>query len=80
MGRVGQGRRVMPMPGPGSAGGHIGLAGSFTIAEAADGSVTVLLDNSADGQTSEDAERVAQVAANFEAPRGNRSRLRRQET
>jgi hypothetical protein len=55
---------------PCSAGGHIGLAGSFTIAEAADGSSTVFLDNSADGQTSEDAERVAQVAANFEALRG----------
>jgi transcriptional regulator with XRE-family HTH domain len=55
---------------PYSAGGHIGLAGSFTIAEAADGSITVLLDNSADGHTAEDAERVAQVTANFEALRG----------
>lgn len=55
---------------PFSAGGHIGLAGAFTIADGPDGSVTVLLDHSADGQTAEDTERVSQTMANFEALRG----------
>jgi transcriptional regulator with XRE-family HTH domain len=55
---------------PYSAGGHIGLAGNFVIAEAADMSVTVLLDNTADGQTAEDADLVAQVIRNFDALRG----------
>lgn len=55
---------------PYTAWGHIGLAGSFTIAEAPDGSVTALVDHSADGQTIEDAERVSQVVTNFEALRG----------
>jgi len=55
---------------PYSAGGHIGLVGAFTIADAPDGSITVLLDHSADGQTAEDMERVSRVMANFEALRG----------
>lgn len=55
---------------PYSAGGHIGLVGSFTIAEAADRSVIVWLENSAEGHTAEDADSVATVIANFEALRG----------
>ena len=39
---------------PYSAGGHIGLLGAFVIAEAADMSATVFLENAADGQTVED--------------------------
>jgi transcriptional regulator with XRE-family HTH domain len=54
---------------PYSAGGHIGLAGAFVIAEASDITYTILLDNAADGQTAEDSELVAQVRANFEALR-----------
>jgi transcriptional regulator with XRE-family HTH domain len=55
---------------PFSAGPHIGLQGGFTIAEAADGSATVFLDNVADGQVSENEETVSQVAQRFEALRG----------
>lgn len=55
---------------PYSAGGHIGLLGAFTIAEAPDMSSTAFLENSADGQTIEDGDRVSQVMANFDAIRG----------
>jgi len=40
------------------------------IAEAADMSATVFLENAADGQTAEDTDRVAQVMAHFDALRG----------
>jgi hypothetical protein len=55
---------------PYSAGAHIGLAGAFVIAEAADMSATVFLENAADGQTLEDTDRVLQVVASFDALRG----------
>ena len=50
--------------------GHIGLAGAFVIAEAADTSATVFLENAADGQSLEDTDRLAQVIASFGALRG----------
>jgi transcriptional regulator with XRE-family HTH domain len=56
---------------PYSAGGHIGLLGAFTIAEAADMSATAYLENAADGQTVEDTDRVAQIVACFDALRGD---------
>jgi hypothetical protein len=57
---------------PYSTGAHIGLLGAFTIAEAPDMSVTVYLENSADGQTlTREDERVSQVIANFDALRGD---------
>jgi transcriptional regulator with XRE-family HTH domain len=55
---------------PYSAGGHIGLLGAFTIAEMADMSAMVFLENAADGQTVEDTDRVSQVVAHFDALRG----------
>ncbi len=55
---------------PYAAGAHIGLQGGFVIAEAADGSVTVFLDNIADGQVSENEETVSQVTQRFDALRG----------
>ena len=55
---------------PYSAGAHIGLLGAFVIAEAADMSATVFLENAADGQTIEDTDRVAQIVASFDALRG----------
>ena len=55
---------------PYSAGGHIGLLGAFTIAEMPDMSVTVYLENAADGQTVEDNDRVSQIVARFDALRG----------
>jgi len=39
---------------PYSAGGHIGLLGAFTIAEMADMSAMVFLENAADGQTQDE--------------------------
>jgi hypothetical protein len=56
---------------PYSAGGHVGLLGSFTVAEASDGSVSAFLVTTADGQTIEDSEQVAQIVANFDALRGD---------
>jgi transcriptional regulator with XRE-family HTH domain len=55
---------------PYSAGGHIGLLGAFTVAELPDMSAIVYLENVADGQTVEDSDRVSQVAACFDAIRG----------
>ena len=55
---------------PYSAGGHIGLLGAFTIAEMADMSAMVYLENAADGQTVEDTGRVSQIVARFDALRG----------
>jgi DNA-binding XRE family transcriptional regulator len=55
---------------PYSAGGHIGLLGAFVIAEAADMSATVFLENAADGQTLEDTDHVSQIVAQFDALRG----------
>jgi hypothetical protein len=40
------------------------------IAEAPEMSVTVFLENAADGQTAEDTDRVAQIMASFDALRG----------
>jgi len=56
---------------PYSAGAHIGLLGAFTIAEAPDMTITVYLENPADGQTVGDAERVSQLIVNFDALRGD---------
>jgi hypothetical protein len=53
--------------GPYAAGGHIELLGAFVIAEAADMSAAAFPENAADGQTIEDADRVAQVMACFDA-------------
>lgn len=58
---------------PFSAGPHIGLQGGFTIAEMPDSSVTVFLDNIADGQVSENEETVTQVTQRFDALRVKRS-------
>ena len=55
---------------PYSAGGHIGLLGAFTVAEMADMSAMVFLENAADGQTVEDNDRISQVVAHFDALRG----------
>ena len=55
---------------PDSAGGHIGLLGAFTIAEMADMSAMVFLENAADGQTVEDNDRISRVVAHFDALRG----------
>src|ERR1700723_3219282 len=55
---------------PYSAGGHIGLLGSLTIAEQGDMSVIAFLENAADGQTVEDTDRVSQVVVRFDALRG----------
>ena len=55
---------------PYGAGGHIGLLGAFTIAEMADMSAMVFLENAADGQTVEDNDRISQVVAHFDALRG----------
>jgi hypothetical protein len=65
-GRVNISIQVVPF----SAGAHIGLLGAFVIAEAADMSATVFLENAADGQTMEDTDRVAQIVASFDALRG----------
>ncbi|MGH3226368.1 MAG: helix-turn-helix domain-containing protein [Streptosporangiaceae bacterium] len=56
---------------PYAAGGHIGLLGAFVIAEAVDMSAAAFLENAADGLTIEDAGRVAQVMACFDALRGD---------
>jgi len=56
---------------PYAAGGHIGLLGAFTIAEMADMSATVFLENAADGQTVEDIDHVSQIVAQFDALRGD---------
>ena len=56
---------------PYSAGGHIGLLGAFVIAEAADMSSVAFLESTADGQTVEDTDRVAQIVACFDALRGD---------
>jgi transcriptional regulator with XRE-family HTH domain len=55
---------------PYSAGGHIGLLGAFTIAENADLSAIVFVENANDGQTLEDTDAVSQVMARFDALRG----------
>lgn len=55
---------------PYAAGAHIGLLGAFVIAEAADMTATAFLENAGDGQTVEDTDRVSQVAAHFDALRG----------
>ena len=55
---------------PYSAGGHVGLQGAFVIAEAADMSATVFLENAADGQTVEDIDHVSPIVAQFDALRG----------
>jgi uncharacterized protein DUF5753 len=65
-GRVNISIQVVPY----GAGAHIGLLGAFVIAEAADMSAAVFLENAADGQTVEDTDRVAQVVASFDALRG----------
>jgi transcriptional regulator with XRE-family HTH domain len=56
---------------PFTVGAHIGLQGGFVLAEAADGSTTVLLDNVADGQVAENEELVSQVTQRFEALRAD---------
>lgn len=55
---------------PYSAGGHIGLLGAFTIAESADLSAIVFVENANDGQTLEDIDAISQVMARFDALRG----------
>ena len=52
-----------------TVGAHIGLQGGSVLAQAADGSVTVFLDNLADGQVSENEELVSHVTQRFEALR-----------
>lgn len=55
---------------PYSVGGHIGLLGAFTIAEKADMSAIVYMDDAGDGQTVADSDRVSQIVARFDALRG----------
>jgi transcriptional regulator with XRE-family HTH domain len=55
---------------PYAAGAHIGLLGAFVIAEQPDMSVIVFLENAGDGQTVEDTDHVSQIAARFDALRG----------
>ena len=54
---------------PFALGAHIGLQGGLVIAQDGDGSVTVLLDNLADGQVTGNEETVSQVTRRFEALR-----------
>ncbi len=55
---------------PYAAGGHVGLLGALTIAEAADMTATAFTEDVAGGQTLEDPERVALVVAHYDALRG----------
>jgi hypothetical protein len=54
---------------PYTAGGHIGLLGSFVVAEIGDAPSVAYLETAADGQTVEDASTVTAVMLKFDTLR-----------